>query len=80
MRQFITTEYLGKADTSVEVYLVNNSLVFVYNKDGYTSFIVGIEKLHTFLKGDTSARYDCCDMDNGDDFSEIMGNLESSLS
>ena len=76
---YIATDYFGKADTTIDTFLINNNLVFAYNKNGYTSFIIGLENLFDFLNGDTSARHDTCETDDDASYSDIMREIENSL-
>jgi len=57
-------------DETVQTVIVNGlNVVYLHYKNGYYSYIVGLENLMKFLDGDTSARLFCSD--NTEDFENI---------
>jgi hypothetical protein len=58
------------AGETVQTIIVNGcNVVYLHYKNGYYSYIVGLENLKKFLDGDTNARLFCSD--NTEDFENI---------
>lgn len=55
------TEYLGRADETVQPVMAGNHMLYVHYKNGYHSLIEGITSLHAFLQGDVNQRVACTD-------------------
>lgn len=53
----LATDYIGKADTSVDtIMLENGHVAYLYNKNGDTSLLANLTDLIAFLNGNISAR------------------------
>lgn len=59
--QYLDTEYLwGRADETIQTIIVNHDkVVYCHYKNGYYSYIIGVQNLYNFLAGDTDARFFC---------------------
>lgn len=70
---YLDSIYYKKADESVQTVIINDSqVVYIHYKNGYYSYIVGLDNLLGFLNGNVNARFFCSD--NTEDF-ENIGNL-----
>lgn len=59
--RYVSTWYI-KPDETVNTIIINGtSVVYEHCKNGYYSYINGLENLKKFLDGDTSARFFCAD-------------------
>ena len=67
---YIEEQYYRTAGETVQTVIVNDSqVVYLHYKDGYYSYILGLDNLLRFLDGDTNARFFCSD--NTEDFENI---------
>ena len=59
---YLPEMYYVKADETVETLIVNDcQVVYLHYKNGYYSYIIGLDNLSKFLHGDTSVRFFCAD-------------------
>ena len=62
--------YYRRSDETVQTVIVNGTqVVYLHYKDGYYSYILGLENLLDFLNGNVNARFFCSD--NTVDFERI---------
>lgn len=67
---YLPETYYIKADETVQTVIVNGrQVVYLHYKNGYYSYILGLDNLSKFLHGDTNARFFCSD--NTEDFEKI---------
>ena len=60
----IRTEYVNKADETIEtIQLENGNIIYAHTKNGYVSIIDGVMNLIRFMDGDVNARFTCLPMD-----------------
>ena len=77
----LTTDYIGKADTSVDTIMLDNgNICYLYNKDGYTSVIPNLESLIKFLDGDTGVRLCCFESHSEAEIEEMISGFEKIFS
>lgn len=70
----INTEYLGKADETLDTIIIDGCYVaFIHtDKNGYYSVIEGANNLYEYLSGKTDVRSFC-----SDDWADIENYLET---
>ena len=61
--------YINAGETVQTIIINGCNVVYCHYKDGYYSYIIGLENLHDFLNGNTNARFFCSD--NMSDFENI---------
>lgn len=67
---YLPETYYIKMDETVQTVIVNGrQVVYLHYKNGYYSYILGLDNLSKFLHGDTNARFFCSD--NTEDFEKI---------
>ena len=72
MAKFVYVEpqwYITAGETVQTVIINGCKVVFLHYKNGYYSYIVGLENLKRFLDGDVNARFFCSD--NTEEFEKI---------
>lgn len=71
---WLETEYLGKADETIETVIVGERVIYVHFYNGYYSLIEGVNNLISFLSGEYYERFACTDSE--DEMIEILKILE----
>lgn len=67
---YVEPQWYITAGETVQTIIVNGfSVVYMHYKNGYYSYILGLENLKKFLDGDTNARFFCSD--NTEDFENV---------
>ena len=68
--QYLPEMYYRRSDETVQTVIVNGrQVVYLHYKNGYYSYIFGLENLIDFLNGCVNARFFCSD--NTEDFENI---------
>ena len=68
--QYLHDIYYRRSDETVQTIIVNYcQVVYLHYKDGYYSYIMGLENLIDFLNGNTNVRFYCSD--NTTDFENM---------
>ena len=58
--KYLPEMYYRRSDETVQTVIVNDcQVVYLHYKDGYYSYIIGLENLMGFLNGDTNCRFFC---------------------
>ena len=58
---WLETEYLGKADETIQTVIVGEDVVYVHFYNGYYSLIAGVNNLVAYLSGENYTRFFCTD-------------------
>ena len=67
---YLPEMYYRRSDETVQTIIVNGAqVVYLHYKNGYYSYILGLENLIDFLNGNINARFFCSD--NTEDFEKI---------
>lgn len=68
---YLPEMYYRRSDETVQTIIVNGcQVVYLYYKDGYYSYIIGLENLIDFLNGNVNVRFYCSD--NTTDFENMV--------